>query len=405
MRIGLITPELPPYVRGGIGTYVQALARGFAERGHEVTVAGPQIHPEERIDHDWGRSFSYGPSLPVGWLRNKRRLFWRLSRLYPAANIAQAALATRNFLKKHGQDFDVVEISNWPGHGAFLPRIGCPYVTRMSSPGVACGLPTESMSTWYERRTCRAARLILAHSEAMLQEGQSLYGLGATPAKVIHLGLPDLASPGQPPPGDDLHVVYIGRAEDRKGTDLLIQALSRVMPRWPRLHLTLISRNLDRYCDERESLRASWRGLQATCSGRITLRADVDEAEKNRAIACSHWMIVPSRFESFGLVAVEAMRLGTPVLGARCGGLEEVCASGPGNLMFRPDDRGDLEMALEKICRLGSTHACALRAATRSAYEDRFRENLMIERTLAAYHTLLTPNGSRATAAMVEGPR
>ncbi len=391
MRICLITPELSPHTLGGIATYVEALARGYAQRGHKVTVAGYEIHPKPRVEHDWGESFSLTSRLPVGWMFVNGPMVWRLHHYYPAAKIARGALAVRKFLKTWRGEFDIVELSNWPGHGAFLPRGRWKTVVRLSTPAADCGFPVSSFSTWYEGRACRFADMVVAHSEAVLQKATTLYGLESRPSTVVPLGIPDvsISKLGSGPGHDTLRLVYLGRAEDRKGTDLLIRALAEVMPAHPELRLTVVGGDFDVYAQSRPEVQGLWSTLRATCGGRIELLGKISEEEKVRVLGSSHWLVMPSRYESFGLVAIEAMRVGTPVIASDAGGLGEVCRQSIGNLSFPSGDAVGLRDALELACEIGPEQVLMRRDATRSVFLERFRDDLMIDRSLSHYEALL----------------
>lgn len=395
MRICLVTPELPPYVAGGIGTYVLTLARGYAARGHDVTVAGFRIHPDPRLVHDWGESLSLETSLSLDWLANQWPLLWRLGRLRLAASILQGALAVRDFVKANAGSFDIVEVANYLGHGAFLPAGLCRYVIRLSTPGVDCGMPKTSYSTWFERRSCHRADLVIAHSEAMKEKGRERYDLDVNKAVVIPLGLSDVLMSSSNPGRDDLRLIYVGRAEHRKGTDLLIRALAMVMSRRPELHLTVVGGDFDAYSAGSTELEVLWSGLRSRHSDRIELLGRVGEVVKERAIARSHWLIVPSRFESFGLVAAEAMRAGTPVIGTDGGGLAEVCGECPDNMVCKAGDFEDLCRALNAACEAGPERAMMLRASARAAYERRFSDDRMIEHSLSEYEALVRRGAGR----------
>src|SRR5882757_9481069 len=76
MRICILACELAPYGEfGGIGMHVLTLAKGFAQRGHQVTVAGFAIHAQRRIVHEWGESLSLSlfPWLAPNWDRGRLR--------------------------------------------------------------------------------------------------------------------------------------------------------------------------------------------------------------------------------------------------------------------------------------------------------------------------------------------
>jgi glycosyltransferase involved in cell wall biosynthesis len=172
------------------------------------------------------------------------------------------------------------------------------------------------------------------------------------------------------------------------------------LPEYSALRFTAVGGDFDSFArDQGGELGELWANLRRDHSDQITMTGPVDESEKNRLLASAHWVVVPSRFESFGLVAVEAMRTGTPVLAADAGGLGEVARLGPCNVLFTPSDIAGLAGAIRQACVLGPKNALGLRASTRAAYLHQFRSDLMIDRSLKLYGELL--GTSRRSLAVV----
>ena len=381
MRICIIACELAPYGNfGGIGTHVLTLAQGFAQRGHQVTVAGFAIHPERRIVHDWGESVSL--SL-ISWLAPT----WDRARL-------RGAIAVAFFIRRMRVRFDVIETSNW-GHTAFLPAKDFKYAARLSSSVLDAGKPGPATQFvyWLEKRSCRRANLILANSEAMRKRAHEIYRCDSVPCEVVYYGVPDVSDFAVSPPRGRVSIVYIGRAEHRKGSDVFIKALARALPKCPNLEVKLVGGDFGEYAAGKPELRTLWQGMQ----NRIRSLGRLDEQQKCRGIAASHWLVLPSRFESFGQVVIEAMRAGTPVIASSGGALPEICSKGPGNLIYdSPEDSEALANLLEHVYVRGEDYALSLRAATRDAYLEWFTADRFVEDSLKQYSSLLATSPSSA---------
>ena len=414
MRICLITPEFPPYQTGGIGSYVRTLAEGYGARGHAVDVVGCDLHPDEpEVRHPWGRSLSLpaaatpvgGPAAAAGeralrWLHRRGvPLVWRAFPLYAVRELVARALAVRAFLAARHRRYDVVEFPNWPGEAAFVPaRRACRYVARLSTSATDIDPGGSRLTVTMERRSVLRADLVVANSAAMNRKGQEYYGYPPARAVVIPHGIPD-RPPVPPPPADGrVYLVSVGRAEERKGTDLLLTALARVLPDHPAAVYRFVGRGLPDYLARHPAAAAAWAALQATCPGRAVDAGAVPDAELDRLVGGSHWLVAPSRFESFGLMVAEAMRFGTPAVYAAVGGLAEVGAAGPHNVAAAGNDDADLERCLRDVCARGAAAALAARPDTRAAFDTHFRADRMIDRSLEVYAELLAARRDRAAA-------
>ncbi len=382
MRVCLVTPILAPYVLiGGINHYVASLAGALARQGHTVTVVGHDLHTQH-VQRPTRRVESYGESIAVPYLTIGGH--W----VGPALRNMRAAAGIRTFLQSHEREFDVVEATNWLGHGAFITQMKIPLITRISTPSMESLENTWGVRqlNWLEGRSCRRARHLIGHSREIITLAAKLYDCGNVPSTVIPLGIPEANKANGVLPVDRFEILYIGRAEHRKGTDVFVRALNEAFAAAPSLHVTLIGADMPTYLATRPAERDIWHALLQRYSGRIRDRGLVSEDEKLQAIESSHYVVVPSRFESFGLVVPEAMRGGTPVIAAAGGALASVTPLGPDNAMYDdPEDPRTLAKLLIERANRGPVRAVDARVTTRAAFERHFSMRQFVDKTVETY--------------------
>ena len=131
------------------------------------------------------------------------------------------------------------------------------------------------------------------------------------------------------------HLMTLSRMVGTKGLDVLIDAMQQVDGKLMMCGDGPIRPKLQKQV-ERLKLQ-----------DKITLPGKVSEAEKERLMSSCQAFIVPSTFEAFGIVAVEAMAYGRPVIASRTGGLTEVV--GEGGILVPPGDSEALAEALKKM--------------------------------------------------------
>jgi 1,4-alpha-glucan branching enzyme len=112
-------------------------------------------------------------------------------------------------------------------------------------------------------------------------------------------------------------VVFAGRFTESKGMALLRELLPRVHSRWPG-HFVMAGGHAD------EAGNQAIRDLRMLLGDALSLPGWLSRAELDDLFAEASLVLVPSCYEPFGMVAVEAMRMGAPVLAARVGGLTEI---------------------------------------------------------------------------------
>ena len=80
---------------------------------------------------------------------------------------------------------------------------------------------------------------------------------------------------------------------------------------------------------------------------RVRFMGRISEEEKEQEFADCDIFVSPSLYESFGIIFIEAMRYGKPVIGCRSGGMPEVIGDGEAGLLCEPGDASDFERCLD----------------------------------------------------------
>ncbi len=198
-------------------------------------------------------------------------------------------------------------------------------------PGVAPGGVVRTIHTsaywdfwpqlgrWCERRL-GPSRVAAVSTAALAAFHAHRAGSGAgplpVPATVIYNGVGEPAPATAVPraPGDRLRVLFAGRFESEKGADLLPQILAQVQPPAPGAELVLHGRG-------RHERRL--RALAARPPAGWTVQVRPPCADLRARLAEFDLVLLPSRAEGLGLVAIEAARAGRPVVATGIAGLRE----------------------------------------------------------------------------------
>ena len=191
------------------------------------------------------------------------------------------------------------------------------------------------------------------------------------PVRVIPytLGFDEVPQTSRPGRGarQDFRIVFVGRLVERKGVTHLIEAVRR-LPAELHAHLTVIGEG-----PERQALEAQARA--AGLERRVDIRGRVPDAELRDAYAASDVMVLPSILdargdtEGLGVVLLEAMSYGIPVVASDIGGITDIIENGNSGLLVRPADADQLARALERVAR-----DPALAARLGTAGEQRVRQ-------------------------------
>lgn len=257
---------------------------------------------------------------------------------------------------------------------------------------VAHGAAAGALVRAAERLLSHRARRIVAISEAERLAGERA-GIRADKLVVVANGI-GAACPAQRAPWHDarLKVLFVGRLDRQKGVDVLLEAVrclgSQVSVRI--VGEAVLSGAADPAAANRLS-HVEFLGWQDPAAVAAQLNAcDV--------------VVMPSRWEGFGLVAVEAMRAGKPVIASAIGGLPEIVVDGVTGWLVRPDDAAALAAALAAC---DENVRARMGRAGRQRFLARFTSDRTSERLLQVYAEALAGQprrGPATTAAAANTP-
>lgn len=146
---------------------------------------------------------------------------------------------------------------------------------------------------------------------------------------------------------DDPYVLYFGRLDiHTKGIDLLLSAFAQVSAQFPHVKLVLAGRSA---ADQR--LRAQQLIEAVGLQSRVILHGEgvVSEEEKGNLLRRCLFLCMPSRYEGWGIVAVEAAAAGKAVLGTRIPGLVDAIQEGETGYLVPPDDDSSLAEGMRQL--------------------------------------------------------
>ena len=176
---------------------------------------------------------------------------------------------------------------------------------------------------------------------------------------------------------DPPRLLTIGRLAHYKGIDVAIEAVKRLLEQGAPVSMTVLGEGSDE-----QKLRRQAYGLPVKFMGFQT--------RPQRWMATHDCLIVPSRWEGFGLTAVEGQMVGIPVVASRVDYLTTLVREGVTGLLFTPEDPEDLARKIEKFLTDDELR-CRVSESARSEALRRWPLDRHIADLLSVYARLLSP--------------
>jgi len=395
---------------GGQGVYLWHLARELARQGHVVDVFVGPPYPDpmpfaRRVfelpnEQFWARWFER-PRARVLPNPNPLRIFEPLNFYELAASwlgflpepFAFSLRAFRAVVAnmRAGARYDVVHDVQCLGYGTLgIRHLGIPVVTTIHHPlsvdrrasfvrdkGFRDALGTMTfypigMQSFVARRIDRVLTSSAASAELIAND----FGVDRERIAMLANGVAtDIYHPDPGVARRENEILCVGRASDpNKGIRTLMQALARLPDN---VHLTLVD------SDHPDNPARGW-ARELGCADRVEIPGRVPTEELLHLYRRATLVVVPSRYEGFGLPAAEAMACGTPVVATSAGALPEVLGVGQAGLLVEPDRPDALAKAIASLLEQPAARA-KLAARGRERIVKAYAWPRVAEATAAVY--------------------
>ncbi|MFF5979705.1 glycogen synthase [Streptomyces olindensis] len=380
MRVGLLTREYPPDVYGGAGVHVEFLAR--------------ELRPLVDLDvHCWGEGRADGvlrhrPWSALDGSNDALRTF--------SVDLAMAAaLQGRELVHSH------TWYANLGGHLAKL-LYGIPHVMTAHSLEPLRPWKAEQLgggyelSSWAERTAIEAADAVIAVSGAMREDILGCYpALDPERVHVVHNGIdtslyrPDHGTDALDRIGLDRsrpYVLFVGRITRQKGVPHLLRAVRDIDPA---AQVVLCAGAPDTPEIDRE-FRELFAELSAVRDGVYWIPKMLPRPEVIQLLTHAALFVCPSVYEPLGIVNLEAMACGTPVVASAVGGIPEVVDDGRTGLLVPAGDGFEAGLARAMDTVLGDPAAARrMGEAGRERAVGEFGWDAVARRTVRLYEEIV----------------
>lgn len=358
MRVLMLSWEYPPVVVGGLGRHVHALARSLTDLGHEVVVlcrhpAGtdPETHPSTDNVIDGVRLLRVAEDPPH--LTFERDLVaWTLAMGHAMVRTGYELLGSWRPDVVHAHDWLVTHPAIALADAANVPLVSTIHATEA---GRHSGWLSQthsqqihSVEWWLANRS----DAVITCSGAMRTEVAQLFDVGPEDVTVLHNGIEprpwqvaddDVAATRRAHAEPDAPLLlFFGRLEWEKGVQDLIAALPRIRDLHPGAVAVIAGRGSHH----------DWLVEQAAehgVSDAARFIGHLPDVELAAMLAAAEAVVLPSRYEPFGIVALEAAAAGTPLVASTAGGLGEIVHDGRTGLAFAPGDIDGLVAAVDHV--------------------------------------------------------
>jgi glycogen(starch) synthase len=347
----MLSWEYPPVIVGGLGRHVHALATGLAAAGHEVTVVTRHAPGAATEEYAEGVRIVRAPEDPARFaLATPSLLAWTMAFNHTLTRAALRAAATASFDVIHAHDWLVTHTAVTLKEHLDLPLVATIHATEA---GRHQGwLPEDlnrsihSVEWWLAREACR----VVVCSEYMKWEVGRLLDLPPERVDVIPNGVDTdawvstedaIARARRRHGGRGPLIGYAGRLVYEKGVQHLVEAVPPLRRRHPGLRVVVAGDG-----PYRQELQDQARKLHV---GNTVSFAGFVGKELPAILAATDATVVPSLYEPFGMVALEAAAAGAPLAVARTGGLVEIVDHDVTGLTFPPHETAGLVEAVDSL--------------------------------------------------------
>lgn len=358
MRILMLSWEYPPVVVGGLGRHVHALARKLGEQGHEVVVLCRQptgsdasTHPTSDFTADGVRVIRIAED-PPHLVFERDLVAWTLAMGHGMVREGLRLLRTWQPDVVHAHDWLVTHPAVALGEAAEVPLVATVHATEAGRHSGWLSQPLNQQVHSVEWWLANRADSLITCSAAMRAEVTHLFDVDPDTITVLHNGIEPRrwrVRPAEVAEARQRHgaadaplLLFFGRLEWEKGVQDLIAGLARIRRSHPGTRLVVAG----------TGSHGQWLADQARkhrVLRAVEFAGHLSDRELAAVLSAADAVVLPSRYEPFGIVALEAAAAGTPLVASTAGGLGEVVVDGRTGSSFAPADVDGLTAAVRGV--------------------------------------------------------
>ncbi|SFP29455.1 glycogen(starch) synthase [Amycolatopsis arida] len=358
MRVLMLSWEYPPVVVGGLARHVHALARHLVHAGHDVVVLCRHVAGTDAETHPTTDRVVEGVRIirvaedPMHVTFERDLVAWTLAMGHAMVRAGTELLRTWRPDVVHAHDWLVTHPAIALADAARVPLVGTIHATEAGRHSGWLSHPLNQQVHSVEWWLANRADELITCSEAMRREVAHLFEIDLAEITVIHNGIEErgwrvpeeeitraraVHSPAKAP-----LLLFFGRLEWEKGVQDLLAAMPRIRRRHPGTRLVVAGkgRHLDELVEQARRLR-----LRRA----VDFVGHLSDRDLRAVLAAADAVVLPSRYEPFGIVALEAAAAKAPLIASTAGGLGEVVIDGQTGLAFQPGDVAGIVSAVDAV--------------------------------------------------------
>ncbi|MHA1595228.1 MAG: glycosyltransferase family 4 protein [Candidatus Baldrarchaeia archaeon] len=368
---------------GGISSHIRELAKSLSKRGHDVTIITvKKVEEAEDTNHHNVRVIRVSGAVIPG-----------LKILSPLSlsDVKDALL---------GEKFDIIHV-----HHAFIP-ISLYSVSVASKYGIPSVLTAHSLGVAHENHYLwRFLRVFMYPIRKTLENVNRIITVSEAVRRFMKHLLPDYErfvvipnavdieefKPNKSKeelrrelclPIDNPIILFVGRLVVRKGVHVLLDAFRSVVKEIPDARLVIVGKGMLRDYLE---YKAKAYGIERN----VDLRGYVDRENLVKLYMAADVFVCPSIFaEAFGIVIIEAMAAGKPVIATRVGGIPEIIDDGIDGILVKPHSVRELSDAIIWLLN-DKSRLEAMGMNAREKVEERYSWDRVVHRVVEVYEEVM----------------
>ncbi len=393
MRILLISWEYPPYVVGGMGKHVAELVPALEklnQKGGELridilTTRYGGHRAVEKVDES---TTVYRVQLPA--VEPFDHYNSVIANNHLLADKARKLARSDAYDLIHCHDWLTITAGNILKHEWKVPLLLTVHATERGRHQGHLPSDTSRQIHQVEWQGCYEAWKVIACSDYMRGELERYFGVPQDKIVTIPNGVErrllhscsheeaEALRKRHAPNGENL-LFFVGRITPEKGLQVLVRAMAQLLPKYPKTRLLAAGKNSEQLLSLADEM-----GVAHACD----FLGYISNKERDHLFQAADAAILPSLYEPFGIVALEAMALGCNVIASDVGGLGEVVQHEHNGLTVLPNDAQSIAWAVDRLLA-DPAAAAERRAVAQNEVATRYNWNSIAEKTVMLYGEII----------------